>query len=381
MDDNDRLLFAVILFSFWYLNKLFLFVPDFFRFYQNFLEYCTRYYYEYDEEDEYDEKKQHQLTVTKEETNQTSNSVVRFENKYMEYTRKLNKEWVLTEEEAEKCENLAEQIYKEKYNNKLEEIQEMETRIDLLEKQIKKNDAFTDSEPGLINTWETDEIKELTKLLSTLSKLKQYISLEEKLNTMKENAKQLALKEIIRLCKLEKLTNCYVMENTPNGNVLMTYEVDSENFCYYSDFSIPYRYLEVVARKYIKQFNCRPIFIDMEEELVLFEEKWNAQQEMSLKKEIIVEKTEQKKNVFAKFKSYNKNLGINSSMVGPPKNSIPNKSLQKKKEYEKTLLKERANRYKYAGKMCNFQFLKNVNKSVFNKKLAITFADFKRLKR
>jgi hypothetical protein len=368
MIDNDKVLIAVILFSFLYLNQLFVFVPNFFHFYQSFLEYCTSYYYEYDEEHE---KKKDNLIVTKEETNKPSNSVVCFENKYTEYIRKLNKKWVLTEEESQKCKEFAEKIYKE-------EIQTIQSRIDLLEKQTNTNNAYG----NIVEI--SDDIVADTLETELLSKLKQYISSEEELNVMKENANKLALKEIIRLNKLEKLKNCYVMENTPNGNVLMRYDVDSENFYYYSDSSIPYRYLEVVARKYVKQFDCRPIFIDMEEELLLFEERWKAHQEKKLekemnnKKETNVENPEPKKNVFAKFKSYNKNVGVNSSMVGPPKNSIPNKSSQKKKESVKTLLKEKANRYKYAGKFCNFQFLKNVNKSVFNKKLAITFADFKR---
>lgn len=68
-------------------------------------------------------------------------------------------------------------------------------------------------------------------------------------------------------------------------------------------------------------------------------------------------------------------------MAPPPKNSIPSKSLTENKENEKVLLKEKANCYKYEGKMSNFSFLKKVEKKVFNKKLGISFAEFKKMNR
>ena len=84
----------------------------------------------------------------------------------------------------------------------------------------------------------------------------------------------------------------------------------------------------------------------------------------------------QKKNVFAKFKNYNKDTGKN--MAAPPKNSIPNKTIETKED-EKILLKERANRYTYEGKFANFNFLQKIEKKVFNKKLGFSFADFKKM--
>jgi cobalamin biosynthesis protein CbiG len=138
-------------------------------------------------------------------------------------------------------------------------------------------------------------------------------------------------------------------------------------------------------------FNCRPLFIDMEEELKLFEEKWTKEYELKKAKEaeekLKAEEaaknnkpTEQKKNIFAKFKSYNKDAGGKISMAAPPKNSIPNKATVETKEGEKILLKERANRYTYEGKFANFNFLQKIERKVFNKKLGISFADFKKMK-
>ena len=66
-------------------------------------------------------------------------------------------------------------------------------------------------------------------------------------------------------------------------------------------------------------------------------------------------------------------------MVAPPKNSIPNKVLTSEQENEKILLKDKANRYTYEGKLSNFNFLKKVERKVVDKKYSLTFADFKKI--
>jgi hypothetical protein len=124
----------------------------------------------------------------------------------------------------------------------------------------------------------------------------------------------------------------------------------------------------------------------------LFDEKWTKEYELKKAKEaeekLKAEEaaknnkpSEQKKNVFAKFKSYNKDAGGKISTAAPPKNSIPNKTTVETKEGEKVLLKERANRYTYEGKFANFNFLQKIERKVFNKKLGISFADFKKMKK
>jgi hypothetical protein len=44
------------------------------------------------------------------------------------------------------------------------------------------------------------------------------------------------------------------------------------------------------------------------------------------------------------------------------------------------ILKERANRYSYQGKMVNFSFLKKVDRKVVDKTYALSFAEFKKMK-
>ena len=69
------------------------------------------------------------------------------------------------------------------------------------------------------------------------------------------------------------------------------------------------------------------------------------------------------------------------STAAPPKNSIPNKKLTKTQENENTLLKQKANRYTYEGKIINFSFIKKVDRKVVDKKFGMSFADFKKLQK
>jgi len=184
--------------------------------------------------------------------------------------------------------------------------------------------------------------------------------------------------------KLERIRSCFVMEYTPLGNVLMTYDIERMTFKYYSDNTIPYRYLETVGRKFVKQFSCRHIFVDMEEELRIAEEKWDEEKKKKQREEeekaVTKLPIETKKPVFAKFKSYNKDAASGKvNMAPPPKNSIPNKKIGgENSQNEKILLKERANRYTYEGKMSNFQFIQKIDRKVTNKKYGTTFGDFKK---
>lgn len=164
----------------------------------------------------------------------------------------------------------------------------------------------------------------------------------------------------------DNLLNCFVIETTPIGNVLMNYNSKKETFDYFSDMSIPYRYLLVVCRKYVMQFNCVSLYVKSEiKELVNNE---------SDKKKNSVDPV--KKNVFAKFKNYNVDSKVPLAGPGPPKNSIP----QPAQQTGPVLLKDRINRFSYQGKFNNFSILKKIDRKLVDKKFAMTFAEFKKLK-
>lgn len=56
-------------------------------------------------------------------------------------------------------------------------------------------------------------------------------------------------------------SNTFIMENTPSGNVIMSYSQDEQAFLYWADSSISFSELETVARKYCNSFKCSQIYI------------------------------------------------------------------------------------------------------------------------
>jgi len=87
--------------------------------------------------------------------------------------------------------------------------------------------------------------------------------------------------------KLNNFINYYIIEYTPIGNVIMNFNNYNKSFEYYSDHTIPYRYLETIGRKYVMTYRCKDIFIDMTQEVEkankLNETKKNAIRIPSLK--------------------------------------------------------------------------------------------------
>jgi hypothetical protein len=185
--------------------------------------------------------------------------------------------------------------------------------------------------------------------------------------------------------KLDGLKNAIVMETTPLGNVIMFYDNSREGFTYYTDNTLPYRFLETVARKYAVLHNCRCIFIDMDEQIK------NAKDKLEEKKKKLIEEEEEskrlkelkqpipiKRDVFAKLKSYNKDSGLKvAGISGEAKHSTSKKPTEK--EEENMILKEKANRYSCEGKIVNFSFLKKIDRKAVDKRYATSFAEFKKM--
>lgn len=339
---------------------------------------------------EEDEKK---LNDNTDSNNDTAKTVIpeKYEDKFLDDIQKLNKVVVFDEKEEELHRNKFDEIFslaQKEYNKKVSDIKD---RIASIERIIKYNDSSDDEFCNVKyseNPQEEDDetIKNLNEEKVVLEK-----SLSELLNNPQDIDKlrlesSLEAKKFVIDERLDKLKNSFIIENTPLGNVLMLYNNKRGSFEYYSDNAIPYRYLETVSRKYVKTFHCRSIYFDMKEELNNYEKKLEEKkkEKEELEKKILEEKkicvVEPKKNVFAKFKSYNKEAGTGHvNVAAPPKNSIPNNKVTESSSNENVLLKENANRYSYEGKIANFNFLKKVDRKVVDKKYAMTFADFKRL--
>ena len=303
---------------------------------------------------------------------------------YSEMIEFMNEHLLLDDEEIDNNINTTD----EKSNNIIVSIIKYEDKYFDKLQQIKNEYDFTEYEKELENT----------KFLEFLTMVKNdQIDNKDKENKnnnpiffSEEESREKAKNYIINQ-KLDNLMNSFVLDNTPLGNVIMTYNNNKEVFEYYSDNSIPYRFLESVARKYVITYFCRPLYIDMEEELKESEKK-RSEKENEEKLRLEKEKEEElnnktpitKKSVFAKFKSYNKDgwsAGKISAGAAPPKNSIPNPNLNTNTNTNsetKFLLKEKTNRYNYQGKIANFSMIKKINKKDVNKKYAMTFAEFKK---
>jgi len=241
--------------------------------------------------------------------------------------------------------------------------------IDVILNEVEGND-FEDGD-------ETEEIKEEEIKREEIKYENKYL---EKYNKISNN-ELLENDKTYQTDFLKNLKNNYIIEQTPLGNVAMCFNIDKDSFVYYSDSTIPYRFLETIARKYVIVHNCKQIFINMDQEL----EKYQKRKENESKKEVEHENTsvnvisnssKKSSSVFANFKSYNTDSKT-PSMAPPPKNSIPNKKLNV--DSSKVILKESSNRYTCEGRFSNFNILQKVDKKIINQNYNLTFKDFKKM--
>jgi hypothetical protein len=353
------------------------------------------------DDDEYDDennKDEHSDQITSPKKEPKKQPQISYEEKYLTKVRGMKNEYVFTDKELEMQETKLRQLEKEENNKKLESIYVLNEKIEELNMKLSEltiDDTLSDISKPKIKKDESimkkiqDSIESEIKLNNTqLQELQEESSNSDDL---KEKAQQYIIDE-----QLKQFKNKYIIEHTPLGNVLMFYNHDKLAFDYYSDLTIPYRYLETVVRKYVITYNYRPLYIDMEEELKHYERKLDEKekqmkqlQELQENEKMNPNSKSKPKDIFAKFKSYNKEAGTGRvNTAPPPKNSIPqnrmaNMNLKDSKKdgngNEKMLLKERANRYSYQGKFLNFNILQKVDKKVVDKKYALTFADFKKM--
>jgi hypothetical protein len=336
----------------------------------------------------------------------------RYEDKYLSKYKEFSNEYKFTAEELELEINEYERLkisYEQDKLNSINGITEKLQKINSILNKIGMNnnnniENLPDSSKNLLIQYFcidededyldeelTNPNKLLTDLLSEKSVLEnELINIEQTI--LDEGDLRLKAHDFLLKSKHDQLINNYVLEYTPLGNIYMRYNNDKKSFEYFSNNTIPYRYLEPVGRKYVMTYWCKPLFIDIEEELKIAEQKFEEEkhkkeeEEKNRKEEIKNNKT---KNVFAKLKDYNKenklpnNIKIQAKNRGqqnfvlPPqiKANFPNVDQNSGKQ----LLKENANRYTWEGRLSNFSPLKKVNKTLVNKNLALTFADFKRI--
>jgi len=297
---------------------------------------------------------------------------VKFEDKYKEQFCKMSSEPLpFTSEELELIKIKTNEFIK-KYNEHLN------NEIVLVKQRLEENDYDN-------NDQEFTEANDKEKLEELLEE--QGLPAEHTFLKAEEEAKKEVLND-----RLKRLKNCYVFEKTPLGNVAMCYNLAKDSFEYYSDNTLPYRFLEPIGRKYVLTFKCKNIFVDMDEELKAAEkradEKQKEEEAKKLKEEEDKKNNKQKRSVFAKLKEYNAvSTSSKAATVGAKTNNIkmPANIQANLKELtaepEKLLLKEKSNHYTCQGKFANMKILQPISRKLVDKKYAMTFADFKALKK
>lgn len=330
----------------------------------------------------------------------------KFEEKYLEKFKKFPNEFSFTELELEQENEEYIQIRVEYEKNRFElinSIKEKLTVINVIQENcsINHNTYTTDmTDVGINELIKFFDIEEeydddaddfdLDELYQDLLKnkielLKKMDETEKLIMTDEEMRKKAG--DVIINKKLDKLIDNYVLEYTPLGNIYMRYNNDKKSFEYFSNNSMPYRYLEPVGRKYVMTYWCKPIFVDIEEELKRAETRYEEDKKKKEDDNILKEMQNNPINILAQLKNYNKDT--KDVTMRPMKNRSNNNTLlppqiktnlsQINKLEEKQLLKENANRYTWEGRLTNFCPLKKIDRKKLDKKLAMTYADFKKM--
>ena len=335
---------------------------------------------------------------------------VKFEEKYLEKFKKFPNEYQFTELELDDEQKEYIKIKNTKEKERFESIESIKFQLekisdiqnngnitntgedftkDLNNYGINKLVQFFDLEEDYEDDPDDIDFEELyMDLLRKKGKLEKEL-LEIESNSMTDDDYRKLAREKIINKKLDKYIDNYVLEHTPLGNIYMRYNNDKKSFEYFSNNTIPYRYLEPVGRKYVMTYWCKPLFVDIDEELkraeVRYDEEKKKKEEDDKKRE--EERKNNPKNILAQLKNYNKDtkeqtirpMKNRKNNVLPPQIQANLPDINTNKQTEKQLLKENANRYTWEGRLTNFCPLKKIDRKVLDKKLTMSYAEFKKM--
>ena len=345
---------------------------------------------------------------TKQDINKDINHIeTKFEEKYIDKMKQFPEDYYFSQEETELIKKNSEQMRVDKENERRKKMEDIMGKLEHIHSIIYKVNQYggpssQESIDIILNFHEMelhddhdDDIKMIKELFQQINE--EQSSLEQELYELENEDLSLEIFEKkayhdVLEKKLTSLMNNYVCEHTPLGNVFMRYNNEKCSFEYFSNSTIPYRYLEPIGRKYVMTYHCKPLFVDLEEELKKSEEKRKQKEQEQKKEEQKKEEEKQTKSssVFANFRKYN-NKDTHAPIVSsqPSKNrastsgnlpshmkvNLPNVN----NVSEKMVLKEHANRYTYEGRLSNLSLLKKINRKLVDKKYAMTFAEFKKM--
>jgi DNA polymerase III alpha subunit (gram-positive type) len=161
-----------------------------------------------------------------------------------------------------------------------------------------------------------------------------------------------------------------ICETTPGGIVLLNYNKETDGFCYYTDNlkEITYDILETVARKFVIEYNCKQLYIKPQSDEPTSADAGSEPTSADAGSEPTSadagsepNTNESKKQVFAKFKKYN--TGGKGS-VSKIKNLKP--------------ITEQVNRFRYKGKIYEYEINKKKNNDTIVPSTTIDYATYKK---
>jgi hypothetical protein len=307
---------------------------------------------------------------------------IKYEDKYLAKYLEFSNEYTFTEEEL-----LTEQ--KTIVNNKHIWETNLKKDIDDLQKQFSEvltifeagtSSGLTDDVYKMMGKYfKVDETEYLAyELFNDITELN--TELASQLNTLLTNKDIPDFEKDARTQtinnKLDTYINNYVLEMTPLGNVYMRYNNNKKSFEYFSNNTIPYRYLEAVGRRYVMTFWCKPLFVNLADELLKAEQK-----QLEDKKEQLVAKPVTTKPVTTKpstlvKQSFSSKNSLTNVKPRPEPNVLTNVKPNSVANGP-VLLKENANRYTWEGRISSLMLLKKTEK----KAATLSFAEFKLLQK
>jgi hypothetical protein len=304
------------------------------------------------------------------QTIKTSNKPsIKFEDKYLDKFKKMPNDFYFSQDDNNEIEQQFQNLCKHFEQHKIEginfllkKIQTAQNIIDLdINNPLTKDELIKyfdidEDDDELNEDWQNEYFlllkDEIVQMLEELESVKiQKLDCEAMLKQAKE---------YVITKKLNNLIHCFVSEYTPIGDIYMRYNHDKESFEYFSNHNIPYRYLEPVARKYAITFWCKPIVYDINEEIKEIDRKE------------LPENNIKKTHNLTKQPLKNRNIPV-LPVLKKSENMLESNS-------SKVKVKENANRYTWEGRIADFNPLQKIDKKITNKKLSLTYAEFKRLK-
>jgi len=367
-------------------------------------------------------KREHEVNELKQKTEleaqqQNQAPVKKYEDKYLDKFKSFPNTYLFSEHELAEEKTIYDKLKKTYESNMKKDKNNYQEKIDKYKKKL-------DSMESIINALNNIDDKKLDSNSVAVKQMLQYheieqeyeedpddFDLDELFNDLKNEYNEIktdyngltaALSELENVAapdfiqqtkdtitnnKLDGYMNNYILETTPLGNVYMRYNNKKQSFEYFSNSTIPYRYLETIGRKYVMTYWCKPLFVDLEKEINKAKSKViinnndtnNTNNNTSSKPQVISGPNRVKKYTNEVKPTKNR---VQSDFVLPPqvKANLPDVNSSGSQQ-EKQVLKEYANRYTWEGRIANLTLLKKVDKKLVDKKLALSFAEFKKLQK